>query len=572
MRPNIGEKEKNKHKKRKMNAGRGAVGKQAVVGMRQRGGKVKDWPVSETSKETLQKIINDKVDINATVYTDDHGEYKGISHRHEIVDHAAKKRVNGMAHTNGIESAWALLKRGHNGTFYGISTRHLHRNVHGFSFRLNDTIDRMKSLMFSMGGKRLHLQGFDPMTRRQTKSGRNISTRTIFTGDNLPVLRGMDSDSIDLIYLDPPFNSKHDYSAPIGTNKGEVAAHFTDTWTLDDIKEEWWAEIIDINLALYKTLDAVSTIESGIGGESSDKAYLVYMATRLIEMHRILKPTGSIYLHCDATMSHSLKLVMDCIFGKKNFRNEIIWAYKSGGASRKQFSKKHDTILFYGKTKETIFNVQKEKSYNRDFKPYRFKGVREFQDERGWYTTVNMKDVWKIDMVGRTAKERTGYPTQKPLQLLRRIVKASSNEGDVVLDPFCGCATTCVAAHDEKREWIGIDLSPAAYKLVKSRLKEELGIFGEVFQRKDIPVRDAPKPSKDIKHILYKKQKSKCTGCNMEFLPRNLTLDHIIAKSHGGADTDSNLQLLCGSCNSIKGNRPMEYLMVKLRGQGAIQQ
>jgi len=193
----------------------------------------------------------------------------------------------------------------------------------------------------------------------------------------------------------------------------------------------------------------------------------------------VLKKTGSIYLHCDYRASHYLKMVMDEIFGVENFINEIVWCYKSGGASPKHhFSRKHDVILFYSRSENYIFNPQQEKSYNRDLKPYRFAGVQEYQDEIGWYTMVGMKDYWQIDMVGRTSSERVGYPTQKPAALLERIIKASSKEDDWVLDPFCGCGTTLIAANQLNRRWIGIDIDtslrnkgelPTAFTVIKNR-------------------------------------------------------------------------------------------------------
>ena len=196
------------------------------------------------------------------------------------------------------------------------------------------------------------------------------------------------------------------------------------------------------------------------------------MAIRLIPMRRVLKETGSIYLHCDPTASHYLKMILDAIFKSQNFLNEIVWCYKSGGASpSKNFSRKHDVIFYYVKNRKKYrFNRQLEKSYNRDFKPYRFKGVPEYKDDVGWYTMVGMKDYWQIDMVGRTSSERLGYPTQKPLALLDRIIKASSNENDLILDPFCGCGTTVHAAEKLKRRWIGIDISTFSVGLIRERI------------------------------------------------------------------------------------------------------
>jgi len=261
-----------------------------------------------------------------------------------------------------------------------------------------------------------------------------VKTGVIYCTDCLVKLKGMESDSIDLIYIDPPFNSNRNYSAPA---KGVDHRHFSDKF------------------------DGVD-------------AYLHYMKPRLGELHRVLKPTGSFYYHCDWHASHYVKVLLDRpeLFGYANFQNEIVWCYRSGGASpRKRFSRKHDIILFYSKTGDYVFNGLREKSYNRGLKPYRFQGVEEYRDEAGWYTQVGMKDYWEINMVGRTSRERLDYPTQKPQALLERIVAAGSNEGDIVLDAFCGSGTALAAAQKLGRRWIGIDISPAACKLAGDRLE-----------------------------------------------------------------------------------------------------
>ena len=190
-------------------------------------------------------------------------------------------------------------------------------------------------------------------------------------------------------------------------------------------------------------------------------------------MKRLLKPTGSLFVHLDWHACHYVKCELDKIFGYDSFVNEIVWFYKSGGASKKRFSRKHDSILYYGRTDLCKYNVQKEKSYNRGFKPYRFKGVEEFKDENGrWYTLVNAKDVFEIDMVGRTSSERLGYPTQKPEKLLERIIKACSNEGDIVADFFCGGGTTAAVAEKLNRKWIACDISRIAVSVTRDRLQE----------------------------------------------------------------------------------------------------
>ena len=175
---------------------------------------------------------------------------------------------------------------------------------------------------------------------------------------------------------------------------------------------------------------------------------------------------------------------------------------------------------------------------------------------------------WRIPIINTSAKERTGYPTQKPIALLARIIKASSNEGDVVLDPFCGCATACIASEKLQRQWVGIDVSPKAAELVRMRMRDEIGLFYTGAHRTDIPKRTdlgkLPAPATH-KNRLYGEQEGNCNGCRSHFEARNMEVDHIIARAKGGTDHLDNLQLLCGSCNRIKGNRGMEYLKTKLQ-------
>jgi len=198
--------------------------------------------------------------------------------------------------------------------------------------------------------------------------------------------------------------------------------------------------------------------------------YLKMLAVRLMLMRDLLTKDGTIWVHLDWHGVHYVKILMDEIFGEKNFINEIVWTYKSGGSSKKHFARKHDTILVYGKTDKYYINLPKEKSYNRGLKPYRFKGVEEFQDEVGWYTMVNMKDVWSIDMVGRTSAERTGYATQKPEALLERIIAAGSREGNIVADFFCGSGTLGAAAGKLGRQWICCDEGKLAVSASMKRL------------------------------------------------------------------------------------------------------
>jgi len=415
----------------------------------------------------------------------------------------------------------------------------------------------------------------------------------LYVGDNLDVMHGMNSCTVDLIYLDPPFNSKRMYRAPIGSSADKKAAKkgkkvgFHDIWV--------WEKDVDIRLLsflghhpdLFTYIDLIGKMR-GV----AMKTYLTFMAQRLIEMHRVLKDTGSVYLHCDPIASHYLKPLMDEIFGADNFRNEIVWCYRTGGASKRFFARKHDILLFYSKGKNYSFDIPKDKSYltgqlrhsdknktlsdeygNYQNVLFSKTNIKLYKDERGYYTMAGCRDYWNMDAVGRTSKERTGYPTQKPLALLDRIIKASSNEGDLVMDPFCGCATTCVAAQNLHRNWIGIDLEAVAIDLVVDRLSETDDAqakiqFNDFIPSKLAPVRtDLEKlkwTKKQIHAHFYGQQGGHCNGCVDHFEPRHLEIDHIYPDSLGGAWVLENLQLLCGNCNRIKGDRPMEYLRARL--------
>ena len=308
----------------------------------------------------------------------------------------------------------------------------------------------------------------------------------------------------------------------------------------------------------------------------SDKSYLAYMAARLLEMRRLLKPDGSIYLHCDPTMSHYLKLVMDAVFGRSMFQNEVIWSYRRWPSKQSRFQRMHDVILFYSRTADFTFNIDFEPPSDSYTK--RFKGKTQVLDPetRSRKLIVDAptkglprRDVWEISILAGSSKERTGYRTQKPLNLLRRIIKASSNPGDMVLDPFCGCATALVGAEDEGRRWVGIDISEKAAELVQMRLRDEMGLLThKAVHRTDIPQRtdlgDLP-PYRSHKPTLYGFQEGNCAGCAAHFEAQHLEVDHIIARRNGGTDHIGNLQLLCGSCNRIKGDRGMEYLRAKLQ-------
>ncbi|MCY4227891.1 MAG: site-specific DNA-methyltransferase [Gammaproteobacteria bacterium] len=225
---------------------------------------------------------------------------------------------------------------------------------------------------------------------------------------------------------------------------------------------------------LYTYLNGIRGV-----GNPYNFAYLAYMAIRLIECQRVLKKAGSIYLHCDPTMSHYLKSLMDCIFGERNFRNEIVWCYRGGGKGSRDFARKHDVLLRYCQSRNFVFNeglirVPYEGT-GKNRKDASMGGSRRKGGGNSSYRPNPLgkipEDWWVIPQLNSNDPERVGYPTQKPLRLLERIIRASSSEGDMVLDPFCGCATTCVSSEMLDRKWIGIDVSFKAYELVKRRLE-----------------------------------------------------------------------------------------------------
>ena len=459
----------------------------------------------------------------------------------------------------------------------------------------------------------------------------NFVNRTIWTGDNLDILRGLNSETVDLIYLDPPFNSNRDYAAPVGSKAAGAA--FKDTWTLSDLDVAWAGYIADEHPALAYLLSG-----AGMAHSKRMQSYLTMMAVRLLELHRVLKPTGSIWLHCDSTASHYLKLLLDAVFGQPCFRNEVVWQRHGGRPKGSQhqprtLGRDTDAVLNYTMSNNFTWHgayralttegmeakfphVDEQGRYNTKLgifcqpsmgarpnlcytypsphgpvtnpHPSGWRISRERlaeMDARGeiiWregkrplrksyaenYKGKPIGTLW-TDIEIATGNENVGYPTQKPLALLARIIEASSNPGDVVLDPFCGCATACVAAEKLGRQWVGIDLSSKAVELANERLRSEMGdlFHGFVTSRKDVPQRtdlDSPKDYRTHKHVIYGEQEGHCVGCMVHFEFRHLTVDHIVPRKRGGTGHRDNLQLLCGHCNSVKGDRPMEYLLAKL--------
>ena len=250
----------------------------------------------------------------------------------------------------------------------------------------------------------------------------------------------------DLIYIDPPYYSNSDYSINLSfeneNKKIKIKSKaYHDKW------------------------------ENGMA------EYLKMIAIRLLFIRDLLKDNGCLWIHLDWHSVHYVKVIADEIFGEKNFINEIVWQYKSGGTSKRHFSRKHDTLLFYAKNNRYVFNTQMEKSYNRQLKPYRFKGVKEYKDEIGWHTFVNMKDVWQVDMVGRTSNERTGYATQKPEVLIKRIIETCTNEGDLCGDFFSGSGTLAACASKLNRNWVCCDTGGLAILKTITRMNKSKGSF-----------------------------------------------------------------------------------------------
>ncbi|MGI8707264.1 MAG: DNA methyltransferase [Actinomycetota bacterium] len=304
-----------------------------------------------------------------------------------------------------------------------------------------------------------------------------MEPNTLYYGDNLDILRRhVRDESIDLVYLDPPFSSNANYNILFEEHGEKAAAQvqaFSDTWEWNTEARATYEEIVE---AGGKTAETMRAFRTMLGG-SDMLAYLSMMAPRLIELHRVLKSSGSLYLHCDPTASHYLKLLLDAVFGPKNFRNEIIWWYRKWSRGEHQFLRNHDVLLFYSKSADNKFNVLRVPLAPSTLR--RFGGKRQdYADEAKTRKVTTDEesaggfrpDVWPISLLPAQANERLGYPTQKPLALLRLVIEASSSPGDLILDPFAGCGTTIDAAQEMTRRWIGIDIThyPSASSSIAS--------------------------------------------------------------------------------------------------------
>lgn len=424
------------------------------------------------------------------------------------------------------------------------------------------------------------------MSKNEKVGTPNWENRTLFWGDNLDVLRAMNSSSVDLIATDPPFNKSKDFHAT--PESLAAGSSFQDRWEWRrDVDQEWLDQITD---DYPLVMNVIYGSRNSYGDDMG--AFLAFMAVRLIAMKRVLKPTGSIFLHCDPTASHYLKELMDSIFGRKNFKNEIIWHYTGGGRSKSYFSRKHDNIFWYSKSDDCIFNLDAIRVPYKETSGYAKTGITSKSGKKYMPHPdgTPVDDVWDIPIINPLSKERLGYPTQKPLELYERIVSAASPENGIVLDPFCGCATTLIAAEKLGRHWIGIDIWEGAPKAVLSRLNQ-LGLVedsngdgnylfdsGEFYLREDLPSRtDAgevnvpylkvktavlePEVGKkmsrsEMYELLLSQNGSVCQGCDRKFDDiRYLELDHNTPRSDGGLNHVSNRVLLCSPCNRAKSNQ-----------------
>ncbi len=458
----------------------------------------------------------------------------------------------------------------------------------------------------------------------------------------------MNSDTVDLIATDPPFNKGRDFHAT--PDSLAAGATFQDRWVWEkDVHQDWVDQITDDHPQVMEAINSARHAHSdGMG------AFLCFIAVRLLAMRRVLKKTGSIYLHCDPTASHYLKAMMDAIFGWKNFRNEIVWKRTNAPkATPNKFGSVHDKLLFYTKTSKAKFNpvyIPYTKEYidkhyrNSDERgqfhkaPLSAQGTRRGDSGKPWggvdisakglhwvcptaipddmtlperwdeMTTQRKLDwldtngliyrpsrgsmprfkrylstikgtrasdvITDIPAVMGASQENQGYPTQKPVSLYERLIRASSNEGDMVFDPFAGCATTLVAAEHLGRQWVGIDIWEKAHDVVVQRLEEEVGLFGEVHYETNVPLRtddgetaspflrvnqkikepESPKLSRaEMYDLLIKQYGICCRGCDREFDDkRYLELDHNTPRADGGVNHISNRILLCSPCNKLK--------------------
>ena len=428
----------------------------------------------------------------------------------------------------------------------------------------------------------------------------NFPNRALYQMDNLDMLRGVNSGTIDLIATDPPFNKGRDFHA---TPKSLAAgAKFDDRWRWEvDVQQQWVDQIADDWPATHRLINAVKEQESGMA------AFMAFLGVRLIECKRALKETGSIYVHLDPTASHYIKALMDTIFGRKNFRNEVVWCYTGPGSPKiRQFNRKHDALLWYSKGEKWTFNADDVRIPYKDGKPHTggFKhvsgpkaGTNMDAETASSYTKGKVpEDWWEGIAIASRGKQNVGYPTQKPLELYERIIKASSNPGDIVLDPFAGCATTCVAAERLGRQWIGADYWEGTASLVIQRLQQHLpaplqtGDWVTAITHSLTPpertdeVEDAPTfrtptgykrrvgtrwTRLEMQAMIIEEFGHRCWACSFDWPEsEHYELDHVNPDTGGGSNELHNRSLLCGPCNRKKGERLTLVGLRESRGFG----
>lgn len=475
----------------------------------------------------------------------------------------------------------------------------------------------------------------------------NVDDNTLFIGDNLDILRGLNSESVDLIYLNPPGNSGRIIRARDTTDAAGVT--YDDRWTQDDMRTEWLDEIE------LRQPDAVPIITAAkVAHDDGMAAYLIFMGVRLLELQRILKPSGSMYLHCNPRTAHYLKALMDAVFGREQFRSDVTWKRTAMREGPKRWVWTHDTMLFYAGPREYAWN-----QVLQEHPPEYWKRYYSFSDERGRYQAqpltrlgrlyddrgvawrgidpakagrhweVPMKvlraaypfrgdldrldSTQKLDLLDEKGlihwtsggaprykiyadmtrgerlsdvvttiaridsrdKEYTGWPSQVPEALLDIVIRASTNPGDLVLDPFCGSGTACVVSERRGRRWIGIERAEQAPAVLERRMEREIG--GRYFSvREQAPGRtdegESHKPLEfgGAKQLIYERQQGRCKGCEHNLPEHVLVLDWVddVPVSQP-ADIDE-LQLLCHLCRFLRGKNSMDHLRVQLFRRGIL--
>ena len=410
-------------------------------------------------------------------------------------------------------------------------------------------------------------------------------------------MRGMNSETVDLVYLDPPFKKQKpfeakmtakteekllnylaiceggedkwgnkakardkkfadkalEYVTSLRNDKGEIIMRFNDAWKLDSKKSSQLEKLKADRVDIYNLIVAIP--------DDDTKAYMIFMAVRILEMYRVLKPTGSIYLHCDYEANSYIRLIMDLVFGRDNMQNEVVWYYKNASRGKRRLAKAHDTIYWYSKSQDKIFNREDILvPFDSGMTEWRYKSGGQAGKPAPKGKTPD--DVITMPSLNTMAKERIGYPTQKPVALLERIIKASSSEGDIVFDPFAGCATAIDAAYNLNRRWIACDLSYMAVILLRLRL-EGPGLLGKKYPYKytetEAPVRDDIKEQIDYSYEgiakrvnvrklygaeIYTRQDGKCAITKRRINFGAGDIDHILPLADGGTNDMGNLQFV----------------------------